>query len=222
MCRKKATRFEKDEVKSVKASDLNADKAFESFSDMPVFIEPYSEAMVEEPSIKVMRPAPRKTKVGASKTKRLPSLFEEFEYKREVKIFLSLCVLVFFVGLSIGLLNPGVFTNMKLTTRAVYSFFSPSYTASYLMIRPSVLDKKVIRFRSDAKKGAYVGVSVIDPSGNVMSIKGSSGRSFDLPLDAAGVAEINLSKFNLSPFKNYVVVAKMGGLEAKKSVIYVP
>ena len=90
------------------------------------------------------------------------------------------------------------------------------------MIRPSVIDKKIIRFRSDAKKGAYVGVSVYDLSGNEMGLLESSKKSLFIPLDLTGVAEMNLGEFNLKPFKNYMVVAKMGRLEAKKSVTYVP
>jgi hypothetical protein len=222
LSRKAKTQFKEEPLKETHAADLKAPnvKAFDSFADMPVFIEPYSKREVEEPIVKPLRPNLRKVKLSGAPY--LPSLLEEFNYKREVKIFLSFVAMFFFVGLSIGLLKPEIFTNFKSSTRALYSYFSPAYTASYLMIRPSVLDKKIIRFRSDAKKGASVSVSVRDLSGNSMSLIDTKSRAISLELDSAGVAEVNLNKFNLKPFKNYVVVAKMGGLEAKKSVIYVP
>ena len=219
LSRKPATRFKKLEEKEVFAADLEdpETKAFESFTDMPIVIEPYSGGEVNEPSIKPLLPSVRSTK-SFKTPPYLPSLIENFNHKKKVKIFLSFIALFFFAGL----FNPKLFVNFKNAKRAVYGYFSPSYAASYLMIRPSMIEKKIIRFRSDAKKGAYVEVLVYDLSGNKMTLFDTKNDFVSLPLNSAGVAEVDLSKFNLKPFKNYTVVAKMGGLKAKKNVIYVP
>lgn len=223
MARKQAKRFAEDEVKTVHASDLETpkkSKLFDSYADMPVFIEPYSKREVEDLSLEPLRPL--ESSPEDLKIKRLPSLFKGLSQKKEITWFLVSIAAVFILGLSIGFVKPEIFSSFKNTKRAVYSLFSPSYTASYLMISPSIVDKKIIRFRSDAKPGALIKVSVFNLSGQKMRLLNSSSKSTSVRIDAVGVGEVDLSAFDLNPFKNYSVVAKMGGLEAKKSVIYVP
>ena len=90
------------------------------------------------------------------------------------------------------------------------------------MVKPSILNKKIIRFKTDAPEGSLIRVSLESLSGDPIKHVETEKLYVHAEVKNAGVAEFDLSVFDLKPFKNYFVYAQMGGLKAKKQVTFVP
>jgi|GEM_PF-3251655 len=200
---------------------------YESSSDVPVFISTYSLPEVEEVTIESLKPPKRSYEPEAVGMLPLISLKKEENKNRIVKLFLAL-ILVSSLLLSVLVLKRTDFKNSSLvafktkTQEFFNSMFTQTFTGSYLMISPSLIDKKLIGFQTDASVGSKVEVSILNSDGREIRIKNSLDTSAFVAVDPEGRAIFDISRFRLKGFQKYTLLAKMGGLKAKKSVLYVP
>lgn len=192
-------------------------------SDFPDFIEPHQSVDADD----FVSELKANTYEGIlKKPKFLPSLTAELNFKKQTRFFLGLVVILFIAGLTIGYLNQKAFKQsyewLKEKKATVSSFFTPNFVASYLMVKPSILEKKIIRFKTDAPEGSKILVRVESLSGQSMPFTKTKKTHTYVQVKSAGVAELDISGFDLKPFKNYFIYAEMAGLKAKKQVTFVP
>lgn len=227
LARKNSIKFkEPQKASAVHSKDLESELKNQRspfLSDLPDFIEPQNTVEADE-SIQALR---SNTYEGTlRKPKFLPSLKNELNLKRQTRLFLGLVIILFVAGLSLGYLNQPALKKslswVKEKRAMVNSFFTPNVVASYLMVKPSILDKKIIRFKTDAPKGSKILIRVESLSGSSMLHTQSKRHYTYAKVENAGVAEFDLSSFDLKPFKNYFIHAQMAGLKAKKQVTFVP
>ncbi len=200
---------------------------YESSSDVPVFISTYSLPEVEEHTIESLKPPTRSYEPDAIGM--LPLISVKKEKNRDLMIKLSLALVLVSFLLLLALVisrvdyNNSSFSTLKTKTQSLFnSMFTQTFTGSYLMISPSLIDKKLIGFQTDASVGSKVEVSVLNSDGKKIRLKNSLDTSAIVAIDPKGRAIFDISRFRLKGFQKYTLFAKMGGLKAKKSVLYVP
>ena len=205
----------------------NVDFHYESSSDVPVFINTYSIPEVEEPTIESLKPPTRSYEPKA--LGKLPSiaLKKEKNKKNALRVLFALLFVSVFL-LSALFIKKADFKNsslvaLKTRTQDFFdSMFTQAFTGSYLMISPSLIDKRIVGFQTDASAGTKVEVSVFNLKGKKIRLKNSLDTSAFVDIDLNGRAIFDISRFRLEGFQKYKLLAKMGRLKAKKSVLYVP
>lgn len=148
----------------------------------------------------------------------LPSVLEKQKYKKEILYFLLAVCSVFLFGLGLGkfqeknIVRGFDFLGAKL--KSIGAFIAAEPVVTYVMLKPSLVDKTLIRVRTDVEPGKFVEVTAYTASGDLVLTK-NKARSLSVVVDDFGLAEINTNKFLMKDHKVYTLKARVGKIQAQ-------